>query len=152
MGETSVAGINRDNTDPRARASFQADLEELAVPERKKLATEDGIVHAAITPAEGSQSRNASLINLIVEDSAWLGPSRRSWGKSLKSSTGFGEGVQYTNRMLLGLADSGWRRIVYTVHLLGCDVHCFSVGKEKRCAEWSKEFISRLIDMIEDDL
>mmetsp|Transcript_34124 Transcript_34124/g.61790 ORF Transcript_34124/g.61790 Transcript_34124/m.61790 type:complete len:431 (+) Transcript_34124:63-1355(+) len=62
--------------------------------------------------------------------------------------------VQFPMSMYRNLTSACWRRVAFTVHHVGAQVHTFSLGKQQVSAhvhKWSIEFIDTLLDMIEED-
>lgn len=124
---------------PQASSSMQVNLNSMDISELRTRASDAGVVADSVADANNSPNPKDALINLIISHP--VSPTRES---SFLSSSGNGEGLQCTERMLFGVAAANWRRIAYTAHRIGRDVHTFSIG--------NVDFIERLIDMLEEDL
>jgi len=91
-------------------------------------------------PSSGSEdARSAAPSSRRSEKRRWLHSSDRE--------------VEFTAAMLDGMnAGPPWRRIVYTLHQpwVNADVHLFTIGKDRKVIDWSKQFIDLLISMLSE--
>eukprot|EP00439_Symbiodinium_sp_Y106_P014724 s1883_g2.t1 len=91
-------------------------------------------------PSSGSEdARSAAPSSRRSEKRRWLHSSDRE--------------VEFTAAMLDGMnTGPPWRRIVYTLHQpwVNADVHLFTIGKDRKVIDWSKQFIDLLISMLSE--